>query len=89
VGGFERATAGLCILKTWAVVTAMEAESWSGLGQGGVCEQETRVLAAFDSCETSSVGLHLAWAWAWVLLGGLSGSNVRIAYTKQRMRGCE
>ena len=88
-GGFEQATAGLGKLGTRAAVAAMEAESWSGLGQGGVREQETRVLAAFDGCETSSVGLHLARARAWVLLGGLLGSDVRISYTKQHMRGRE
>jgi len=89
VGGFEWAMVGLCKLKTPAVVTAMEAESWLGLGQGGVSEQEARVLMAFDGCEMSSMGLHLARAQAWVLLEGLSGSDVHIAYTKQCMRGRE
>ena len=40
-----------------------------GLSQGGMSKWETRVLAAFGDCGTSSVGLHLAWAQAWVLLG--------------------
>ena len=53
MGGFEWATVGLCKLKIPAAVMAMEAESWSGLGQGGVSKQETRVLMAFDGCETS------------------------------------
>jgi len=90
-GGFGWVMVGLCKLKKQATVTAMKAESCARLDQGCMSEQGMRVLAAFDDCEKPSTAVRLTQvpieAWAWVPLGGHSGSSVRIAYTKQRMWG--
>jgi len=81
---FEWVMAGFCKLKKQAMVMAMKAESCAWLVQGCMSKQGTRVLAAFDDCEKPSVAVYLVQVpiEAWVLLGGLLGSDMCIAYTE-------
>jgi len=88
--GFEWVTAGFCKLKKQATVMAMKAELCAWLVQGCMSKQGTRVLAAFDDCEKPSAAVCLAQVpiEAQVLLGGLSGSDVHIAYTERCRQDC-